>query len=436
MTTPGVDGEQVTTYRVTVVDGVETGREALDDRPSPRSRSPSRSPSAPSRARSTRPVRRRPELGRAGEVRVRRQPARRQRRGTATTACTSSPCSTWARRRRHGQPDRRLARASRRYRAQMLYNRRPAPASGAAAATSSTDRTLPEHSTPSSPTGCWARPPSASWPSSWTCGRPRRSGRTSCTTRTPSGGSCAPPTSGPTTSSSRSGPGLGLAHPRPAAGRRARGRRRDRPAAGRAAAASPWPSAQPDLRRPADRRRGRRAARPGAARPAADGAGGQPAVQRRRAGAAAPAGAAARRCDRALVLVQAEVAERLAAPPGSAGLRRPVGEGRLVRRRPPGRQRRPARLLARAQRRLGPGGARPPSAAARATGGATFAVVDAAFATRRKGAARGAGPLGRAAPPRPRRGCAPPGSTPSTRGRAALGHRLRPAGRDRRRWQP
>ena len=29
VTKPGVDGEQVTTYRVTVVDGVETAREAL-----------------------------------------------------------------------------------------------------------------------------------------------------------------------------------------------------------------------------------------------------------------------------------------------------------------------------------------------------------------------------------------------------------------------
>ena len=43
----GVDGEQVTTYRVTVVDGVETAREDARAPRSPASRSPSRSPSAP-----------------------------------------------------------------------------------------------------------------------------------------------------------------------------------------------------------------------------------------------------------------------------------------------------------------------------------------------------------------------------------------------------
>ena len=44
--------------------------------------------------------------------------------------------------------------------------------------------------------------------------------------------------------------------------------------------------------------------------------------------------------ERALVMVQAEVADRLAAPPGSQGLRRAVGEGRVVRRRTPRRRRR------------------------------------------------------------------------------------------------
>ena len=53
-----------------------------------------------------------------------------------------------------------------------------------------------------------------------------------------------------------------------------------------------------------------------------------------------------------LVMVQAEVADRLAAPPGLEGLRRPVGQGRLVRRRPARRVHRPQRLLAGAERRL------------------------------------------------------------------------------------
>ena len=67
--------------------------------------------------------------------------------------------------------------------------------------------------------------------------------------------------------------------------------------------------------------------------------------------------------ERGLVMVQAEVADRLAAPPGSQGLRRPVGQGRLVRRRAPGRRGRPQRLLAGAQRRLRPGRLDPPRAA-------------------------------------------------------------------------
>ena len=62
-------------------------------------------------------------------------------------------------------------------------------------------------------------------------------------------------------------------------------------------------------------------------------------------------------------MVQAEVADRLAADPGQPGLRRPVGEGPLVRRRPPGRLRRPHRVLAGTQRRLRPRRRRPPTAA-------------------------------------------------------------------------
>ena len=68
--------------------------------------------------------------------------------------------------------------------------------------------------------------------------------------------------------------------------------------------------------------------------------------------------------DRALILVQAEVAERLAALARGQGVRRPLGQGRLVRRGPPGGERRAAGVLARAQRRLRAGEPGPAAAAA------------------------------------------------------------------------
>ena len=91
--------------------------------------------------------------------------------------------------------------------------------------------------------------------------------------------------------------------------------------------------------------------------------------------------------ERTLVMVQAEVADRLAARPGHEGLRRALGQGQLVRGGQAGRLHRPERLLARPERRLRPGVARPPrpsrSRPPRA-GREVFAVVDAAFAQRRK----------------------------------------------------
>ena len=56
--------------------------------------------------------------------------------------------------------------------------------------------------------------------------------------------------------------------------------------------------------------------------------------------------------ERVLVMVQSEVADRLAAPPGQPDLRHPVGEGRVVRRGAAGRGGRSHRVLAGAQRRL------------------------------------------------------------------------------------
>ena len=87
-----------------------------------------------------------------------------------------------------------------------------------------------------------------------------------------------------------------------------------------------------------------------------------------------------------LVMVQAEVADRLAAGPGSKVYGVPVGEGRLVRRRTPGRARSGARSSGRpptSTRASSPWPAgsrrRPPPRREE-----VFAVMDAAFAQRRK----------------------------------------------------
>ena len=95
----------------------------------------------------------------------------------------------------------------------------------------------------------------------------------------------------------------------------------------------------------------------------------------------------ARPCATVLVMVQAEVADRLAAGAGQPHLRRPVGEGRLVRRGHPGRRRRPVGVLAGAERRLRRSCGCVRRDAAVDDGRPreeVFAVVDAAFAQRRK----------------------------------------------------
>ena len=86
-------------------------------------------------------------------------------------------------------------------------------------------------------------------------------------------------------------------------------------------------------------------------------------------------------------MVQAEVADRLAAAPGSKVYGVPVREGQLVRRGQAGRVHRAQRLLARAERRLRArlaGAPRPSRSKTTATRREVFAVVDAAFAQRRK----------------------------------------------------
>ena len=134
--------------------------------------------------------------------------------------------------------------------------------------------------------------------------------------------------------------------------------------------------------------------------------------------------------DRALVLVQAEVAERLAAPPGASAYGVPSVKAAWYGEVRRAGARRPEGLLARARtstpawspwsagrRPRGTGGPPSPSSTPPSPPGA-------------RGCAPRS-PAGRAARPRPRRGCARPGIDPADPRRAALGHRLRPAGRDR-----
>ena len=71
--------------------------------------------------------------------------------------------------------------------------------------------------------------------------------------------------------------------------------------------------------------------------PAADRAGGQPAVQRGRSGAAAPAGTAALAASTGWSWCRPRSPTGSPPRPGTQGLRRALGEGRLVRRCPPGR---------------------------------------------------------------------------------------------------
>ena len=112
---------------------------------------------------------------------------------------------------------------------------------------------------------------------------------------------------------------------------------------------------------------------------------------------------------RGLVMVQAEVAERLAAGPGQPDLRGAQRQAGLVRRRPPGRAGAAGGVLAGARRRLRAARLRPPRPAARRPG-AVFRLIDAAFAQRRK-ALRAALAGWAGARTRPSVRCGPPAST-------------------------
>ena len=310
VTTPGVAGEQVTVYRVTVVDGVETAREAL-------STQVTREPVAEQVAVGT-------------KARPANAPAGDGGDWAALAECESG--GNWAsqHRQRHygGLPvlhrhvagvggQRDAAPRPRRERADLpraAALSAPAPASGrTAAARRSADRASPEHAA-EQPDGLLGpaairdlaqqlelrsdEVPRAELPARREHDPADRAHRRAAPGRRRPGGRPRPR----------------LADPRAAPGRRAGDRGRDRPAAGGAAALT-VAARTPHL---ADRLTVVEADAlrlPGCpAHP--DGAGREPPVQRRRAGAADPAGAFPT-LDRALILVQAEVAERLAAGPGT-----------------------------------------------------------------------------------------------------------------------
>ena len=393
-------------YRVTVVDGVETARETLEHDRHPRARHRAghgRHQGTPGQQ----PHGRRPELGRAGQVRVRWPRQRRQRATASTTGSTSSPSRTWQSVGGSGLPVAGLAgRADLPCPAALQQGRcgpvaalRPAPLIGRSLSTP-----------PEQPDGLLG-PAAIRELAQQLDLRPTKTlGQNFLHDANTIRRIVRTADLRPDDVVLEVGPGLGSltlgllpaaarvvaveidsAPGRPAAGHRRR------------------PSARPG--RPADGGDGRRAAHPGAAR------------ARRPTALVAnlPYNVAVPvllnllellpTLDRALVLVQAEVAERLAAPPGRLGLRRALGQGRLVRRGAPGRQRRPEGLLARAQRRLRPGLAGPPAAAARATGGPPSPSSTPPSPPGARACAPPS-PAGRAARPRPRRGCGPPASTP------------------------
>ena len=120
VTKPGAVGEQATKYRVTVVDGVETGREVLEQRRHRPARH--RAGTVGTKPRPTaRADRRRPQLGRAGEVRV-----RRTTRARSTPAATTRPVpvlpETWRSVGGTGNPID-ASPAEQTARAQILYNK-------------------------------------------------------------------------------------------------------------------------------------------------------------------------------------------------------------------------------------------------------------------------------------------------------------------------
>jgi hypothetical protein len=224
----------------------------------------------------------------------------------------------------------------------------------------------------------------------------------------------------------RGRPGPRVPHPRPARGGVPGGGRRDRPGAGRTAAEDRGGAAA-GLRRPAG---GAAAGRAGArlgARPAADRLRGEPALQRRGPGAAPPARAPAVAADR-----PGDGAGGGRRPAGGTArqphVRDPLGEGRLVRRRAPGRLDRPDRSSGR-PRTSTPGWSPSPAASRRPATGwppSPSSTPPSPSAARRCAPPSPAGP---ARPPPPSSGCAPQAST-RVRGGRSSASRTSPA------WPP
>ena len=266
------------------------------------------------------------------------------------------------------------------------------------------------------------------------CARRSSGGRTSSSTPTPSSASCGSPGSARQDSRRRGRPGPGLAHPGAAARRRATSTAVEVDPA--LAAALPEHRAAPGARRTPT---------------------GSPSCTPTRCGCASCPGPpptalvanlpynvsvpvvlrfleAFPTLERVLVMVQLEVAERLAAEPGLQGLRRAQRQGGVVRRRAPGGHGVAQRVLAGAQRRLGSGGPDPAAGHRRPPhprGG--LRVRRRSLRPAPQDAARGARRLGRVRRRGPRRSCAPPASTPAP---AASSSASRPSPRSRPRGCP
>ena len=228
-------------------------------------------------------------------------------------------------------------------------------------------------------------------PPSSTCARPSSAARTSSSTPTPCAGSCASRGIDRRRRRARGRARSRLADAGAARGRRPGGRGRDRRPARRPRCPPRSPTYAPEqvgpLRGRARRRDADRPSSPARRRPRWSPT--CPTTSRCRC--CSTCSRCSRRLERGLVMVQAEVADRLAAAARLQGVRRPVGQGRLVRRRAPRRARSAATSSGRPPTSTpawspGPAATRrtPPPPAKQ-----VFAVIDAAFAHRRK-ALRGA----------------------------------------------
>ena len=228
VTTPGIDGEQVTIYRVTVVDGVETAREAL-------STTVTREPVAEQvavghqGAPANSPERRRSQLGGAGAVRVRRRPNAVSNTGTLPRPVPVL-AGTWAGVGGTGDPAAASA-DEQTNRAQLLYERCGAGQWPPAVPLSSADPPA-EHSARQS--DGLLGPAAIRDLAQQLELRPTKTPRAELPARRQHDpADRAHRGAAPGRRRPRGRPRARLADPRTAAGRRAGGRRRDRPAAGR-----------------------------------------------------------------------------------------------------------------------------------------------------------------------------------------------------------